>query len=480
MDKIFRKIKDDGEVLGISPLYACAKYILVGFSGGADSSLLLEYLVHMAKTEAHFPKIAAVHVNHMIRGDEADSDERFCAERCSALGVPLTVKRIDVPTVSRETGLGVEECARNERYKTFAEIAQSMGDGVLIATAHNADDNLETVLFNLARGSGSAGLAGIPPVRSGNVIRPILGMGSAEIRKACRALGIPFVIDSTNSDEDYTRNFIRSSVLPLLKEVNPAAADAALRAGALLREDGEYLDSLARNAVGEYLSRGITDLADVPREAMSALPPPVMSRAIAMTVAAVTPVSMSADQVHRCRDAVTRCGTGKVSLPDGVTFEVSKNLVTAYRERTVPDFNISIELPAGNECVTVECGAAGFVLYLCRDARELPKIEENIYKLSIHRTLRFDTIYGRVYVRRRRAGDTLSLGGHTRRLKKMICDAGIPESRRDALPMICDDSGVLLVPGLPERGDAYARPEDIASGNVIHILYCLRRQKGDI
>lgn len=467
---VFRRIKADGEVFGISPLYAWAKYVIVGFSGGADSSLLLSYFVHMRDTVQGFPEVRAVHVNHMLRGAESDSDEEFCRDRCGELGVPLEVRRIDVPRLMAETGKGCEECARDARYAAFEDARRGLGEGVLIATAHNADDNLETVLFNLARGGGAMGLSGIPPVRAGNIVRPLLGLGGDEIRGACGELGIPFVTDSTNSDEGYTRNFIRHSVVPLLKQVNPGAADAAVRAGISLREDEEFIRSLAESAVGQYLPAG-----EVPRAVMAALSDAVMSRAIVMLAGTLTDIAMSAEQIRLCRRLVRESGTGRLSLAGGVTFEVSRDLVSVYRDRAVLPFSFDIDLPEGDGCVKYSCPEAGFDLFLCRREDGLPKRDENIYKLSINTAVRFDTIYGRVYARGRIPGDTLFLGGITRKLKKMICDAGIPESRRGRLPVICDSEGVLLVPGLPVRGPAYARPEDFSGDNVLYVLYCLHR-----
>jgi len=516
---IFRKIRSDTDVLGISRLYSSARYILVGFSGGADSSLLLEYFVYLRDVVPGFPEIRAVHVNHMLRGEESYNDEEFCRDRCESLGIPLTVSRIDIPRLMEESGLGAEECARNERYKAFAAAADELGgDGVLIATAHNADDNLETVLFNLARGTGASGLSGIPPVRGGNVIRPLLGMGSAEIRAACRSMNIPFVIDRTNTDEEYTRNFIRHSVAPLLKKVNPAAADSALRAGVTLREDEEFFRRAAKDALREYLpadenSRRVAlrpsaekdvkrpmspqgssgerswdecetadensrrtalrPSAEVPRDVLSSLAPPVLSRAVMMLTASVTDVAMSAAQVQRCRRLITETGTGTVSLADGVTFEVSKNFVTVTKGAFEPgEFSFSVELPKKGECLKYSCPEGGFDLYLARSEGDLLPEGENIYKLSINTAVRFDTIYGKVFARSRLPGDTLFLGGHTRRLKKMICDRGIPVSMRARLPVICDDDGVLLVPGLPVRGPAYARECDHPD-NVLFVTYCL-------
>lgn len=479
-DKIFHRIRKYGEDSGIAPLYSSAEGVIVGFSGGADSSLLLSYFLRLRETLPDFPRVMAVHVNHCLRGAESDSDEQFCRERCRSLGAELVVVRADVPAMMAETGLGTEECARNARYRAFRDAAAGLGGGVLIATAHNADDNLETVLFDLARGGGAAGLSGIPPVRGtdwgGTVIRPLLGLESGEIRELCAGEGIPYVTDSTNADEGYTRNFIRRSVAPLMRQVNPAVCQSALRCGVSLREDEEYFREAAAAAVGAYLPDCRTDLAEVPRDVLAALPMPVMARAVVLLGAAVTDVAMSAEQIRLCRRLIAEKGTGAVSLPDSVTLEVSKTLVTVSRAVRAPEpFSFTAELPAEGECLRYSCREAGFDLFFARDKALLPNVSENIYKLSIHTALRFDTIYGKVSVRQRMPGDTLQLGGHTRRLKKMICDRGIPESIRGRLPVICDGGGVLLVPGLPVRGDAYYNEADPANGGALHVLYCLYR-----
>ena len=469
----FQKLKNDGEVLGISPFYASASRVIVGFSGGADSSFLLSYFVYLRDTVENFPEVTALHVNHMLRGDEADGDEAFCRDRCAKLGVPLEIIRADVPSLMAESGLGAEECARNVRYDAFRRAAEKC-EGAIVVTAHNADDNLETVLFNLARGGGTSGLSGIPPVRDGYVVRPLLTLSSAEVRDACRDMNIPFVVDSTNTCEMYTRNFMRHSVAPLLRRVNPDAAASSVRSGMILREDEEYLRGLAADAVGEYLPRcGLSDSVEIPRKAMAELPMPVLARAVMMAVAAVTHVRMSMEQVRLCRRLVTDTGTGKATLPDGVVLEVSRELVTVEKSSAAArDFSFGMEMPVGDECLRYSCPEGGFDLYLSRNAESLPEHDENIYKLSINTALRFDTIYGRVYARQRLGGDTLTLGGHRRRLKKMISERGIPESRRARLPVICDDEGVLMVPGLPVRGPAFARECDIKD-NVLYVRYCL-------
>lgn len=476
MTELFRKIKADGAAFGIDALFARAGRITVAFSGGADSSLLLRYFVWLREQVKDFPEITAVHVNHMIRGAEADADEELCRRLCGEYGIPLQVTRADVPKMAEESGLGLEECARNVRYGVFRELRESFGDGLLIATAHNADDNLETVLFNLARGSGGVGLSGIPPVRDGYVVRPLLGITGDEIRQACLECKIPFAVDSTNADEAYTRNFIRHSIVPLMKKVNPQAAEASVRAGIALREDEDFIRGQAETVMAPFLTSD-GDSMQVSRAMLSALPDAVLSRAVDIAASCLTPVACSGDQIRECRRIIRKNGGGVVSLPDGVTLEVTKDFVWLTRDTGKAEpFCFDITLPREGECVKYSCAEGGFDLFFSRNPQEPPEMDENIYKLSIITAVRFDTIYGRVYARQRLPGDTLFLGGHTRRLKKMISEAGIPRSRRDRLPVICDDEGVLFVPGLPVRGPAYARDEDHLSGNVIYVTYCLYRR----
>ena len=197
--------------------------VLAALSGGADSVALLRALLALGYS------VRAFHLNHCLRGAESDRDETFCRALCERLGVPLTVERIDVR--AQTAGEGIEAAARRIRYERLVAAAQ----GAKIATAHTADDNLETMLFHLARGTGPKGLAGIPPVR-GDIIRPLIGAERAQVEAYLAELGQDFVTDSTNLSGDYTRNRIRHEVVPVLRQLNPSVCGAAARLGGLLRQ----------------------------------------------------------------------------------------------------------------------------------------------------------------------------------------------------------------------------------------------------
>ena len=188
--------------------------VLVALSGGADSAALL-----LSLRELGYP-VRAFHLNHCLRGAESDRDEAFCRRLCEKLGVELTVERVDIAAAAGDSA--VEETARRIRYARLEHAAH----GVKIAVAHNADDNLETMLFHLVRGTGAKGLTGIPPVR-GRIIRPLIEVERREIEAFLRERGQDFVTDSTNADTAYTRNRLRQEVVPVLRELNPQAVQAA-------------------------------------------------------------------------------------------------------------------------------------------------------------------------------------------------------------------------------------------------------------
>jgi tRNA(Ile)-lysidine synthase len=247
--------------------------VLCALSGGRDSMCLLHILLELAP-EYGF-SVACAHYNHRLRGGESDRDARFVKEYCARLGIPVYVGSGDVNAFSREKGLSVEEAARELRYAFLEQTADEIG-ATKIATAHNAEDNAETVLLNLIRGSGLSGLGGIPPVR-GRIIRPLLKTTRAEIESYLEEKGIPHVEDSTNAKDDYSRNRLRHGVLPVLRELNPAFVQNVSRTADLLREDEEFIAGQARDFIQKNL-RKKGESATLPAGLLAELPNPVSAR----------------------------------------------------------------------------------------------------------------------------------------------------------------------------------------------------------
>ncbi|MBR2880245.1 MAG: tRNA lysidine(34) synthetase TilS, partial [Oscillospiraceae bacterium] len=217
--------------------------VLCAVSGGADSVALLHFLSKMEDV-----KLAAAHYNHCLRGTESDADEEFVKTLCGKLGIECVTGRGDVAAYAAESGKSTEEAARTLRYEFLEKTARELGCSC-IATAHNADDNAETVLLNLTRGTGLKGLCGIPPVR-GKIIRPFLQNTREEIEHYLEQNGLEHIEDSSNALDDYSRNRIRHYVSPVLRQLNPSYTSAIARMTESLREDEEYISSAAAEFIG--------------------------------------------------------------------------------------------------------------------------------------------------------------------------------------------------------------------------------------
>lgn len=252
-------------------MFAECERVCVALSGGADSVSLI-----IALNELRL-ELSACHLNHGLRGEESDRDERFCNELCEKLGVPLYSKKINVSELA-EKHESTEQAARRVRYGFFEEALARFGTKTL-ATAHNANDNAETVLLNLTRGTGLKGLCGIPPVRSFGegfrVVRPLICCERAEIEAFLNERGQASVTDATNLSEDYTRNKLRRRVLPELAEINPSVLAVIGRMTGNLRADSEYLDTIAEKALARSREGRGWNAAE-----LAALPDPIRARAV--------------------------------------------------------------------------------------------------------------------------------------------------------------------------------------------------------
>ncbi len=222
-----------------------AQKIVIGLSGGADSVAL----THILYKKYGNKKIICAHINHGIRKDEATSDENFVREFCEKLDIELKVQQLDVMSLSKERKISEEECGRQVRYEFFSSLCH---ENFVIATAHNVNDNAETVIFNMTRGSGLKGLCGIPEIR-GNIVRPILHMSRKEIEAYCAKFNLNYVIDSTNLENKYARNKIRNEVFALLCSVNERAIENINHGSEICEQSFEVLQEVAEEYINVNL-----------------------------------------------------------------------------------------------------------------------------------------------------------------------------------------------------------------------------------
>lgn len=427
--------------------------IVVAVSGGADSMCLLCLLLRWRK---EFDlKLKVVHINHGIRGESADRDENFVREFCSSQGVEFECVRGDIPEIAAQQGLTEEEAGRNFRYEQFVRICKEQGFGS-IAVAHNSDDNAETVLFNIIRGSGVSGIRGIAPIstRSGiRIIRPLLSSSRADIEEYLRKLQVGYCTDETNLTVEYSRNKIRNLILPRIKaEINPAAArhinELSVQAGELenLVEEltsGTIKELKERSAVkyGERNSAVCEIEADV-RELIGLNC--VIRKSIIRKFLGQLAGSLKDIESRHVEKLEELLGLGvgrRINLPYGITALRKYNtvLLTRNAENMVSDARADCE----NSIVLTQIqNEEGFTV---------PKKEYTKY-------FDYDKIKGEVRVRTRETGDYLLIrvNGtlHRKSLKTWFVDNKIPSDLRDGIPLLTEGQHVLWIAGY-RRDDSY-------------------------
>ncbi len=392
--------------------------VTVALSGGADSVCLLYVLSELA--EKYKITLSAIHINHMLRGEESDRDEAFVISLCEKKGIPLDVKRIDVMSIAEKTGESIELAARGARYQVFSQI-----DGGLVATAHSADDNLETVIYNMTRGAGLKGVCGIPPKRD-IYIRPLIFCTRQEIEDYLREKGATFVTDSTNLTDDYTRNFLRHNVVPALKTVNPSVNKTVAAMCASLREDEEFLNTSAKRIYALVRRENFLDA-----ELLKIQPPSIIKRVIALYLEEEFGVKTDALHLENCKKILF--SGGKNSMNGDITAICKNEQFCFYLNNTE---------------VFKPC-------YFVEQKEIIIEKFTNVNNLFLKNAIDCDKINGKLIVRTREPSDKIRLSGRgcTKSLKKLMNEIGMPEELRDIIPVAADESGVVWVysVGVDER-----------------------------
>ncbi len=227
--------------------------ILVAFSGGIDSSSLAVALQRL-KEPLKIKRLALIHINHLLRGEESYRDENFARSFAQKYSLELFVERVDVPSLAKKRGGNIEAVAREERYRLFEEVRKREGFD-LVATAHHLGDLVETIILWLTRGTGLEGLLGFEP-KEGNIVRPFYLATRQEIEDFAKKQAIEWVEDSTNYDLSLARNRIRHRVVPELKAINPNLEESVLRMREILKEENELLEKLVQTALLKVKEEG--------------------------------------------------------------------------------------------------------------------------------------------------------------------------------------------------------------------------------
>ena len=436
--------------------------ILAGVSGGADSVCLL-LLLHRLQEEIPFA-LAAAHVNHGIRGESAGRDQKFVKELCAGLGIPCYVETQNVPALAAMWHKSEEEAGREVRYRFFERLCREHGFQK-VAVAHNRDDNTETVLHNLFRGTGIDGMTGIPSDRPG-LIRPLLPFSRAQIESYLKQKNQPFCVDESNADLHYTRNKIRNLVMPAVRQVNARAETHILEFGSQAAEIADYLNRQTHSALLHYTGQPAQEEgtnAVLLRDSLRQEHPVIQKRVIRECLFRLAGQTKDISALHvELVQKLWEKQTGRrVSLPyrltarrtyDGIVLEKTPDQ-TAEESEVKTAGQEEIRIPDLSDGRPFACDLHGnhFILQIkCEKIQNLP---QKMYT----KWLDYDKIERPLAIRSPRKGDYLVINeaGDRKKLRRYLIDEKIPAEERTLLPVLADGSHILWVIG--HRISAYYR-----------------------
>lgn len=452
------------------------RHIVLGLSGGPDSVFLLHVLLEKAE-ERHLT-ICPVHVNHQIRPGDAEADQRFVEALCEKHGLPLRTVTFNCEAMAKEQGISSEEAGRRMRYRAFREEARRLEEAgtdpaeIAIVTAHHADDQVETILLRILRGTGTDGLAGIEPERrmpeGWRLVRPLLGVWKTEILNWLEARKISYCIDETNSRPVYTRNRIRLELIPYLEQFNPRVKEAVLRLGRAAAEDREMLAPMVEIGLDLHTEERSMDEICLDEDVRT-VAPGMLRRLVAEALGRLG-LEENISAVHY--EAVRRLAesdspSGSVDLPEGyrVRREYGRLVISRPGERQesllrmrkdwfpVDEFHGELE-------ETLEKGRYAVFDY--------DRMQEALGE-DFDRSLR---------IRTRKPGDYLTIRCGRKKIQDVFVDDKVPKEMRDHIQMICIGREVLFIP--QQKGIRRARysarfPETEQTRDVLAVW--IRRKK---
>jgi tRNA(Ile)-lysidine synthase len=414
--------------------------ILTGLSGGPDSVCLLHVLDNMKDKFAL--DLHAIYIDHGLRPGETDMEIAFCQNMCEKLSIPFVTRSVDVKTHSRGQKMNIQEAARQLRYKVFDEVSHEISAGKIVL-GHTADDQAETLLMRLFRGSGPTGLSGIPPVRK-NIIRPLIEIERKEIERFLDDRKIGFIIDSSNKKKDYLRNRIRLSLIPMLREFNPHIIRTLSKTASILRDEERYFEILATKALMKLISRKTdsrVELFLIPFESMEK----VLIRRVLRRIIDDTKGLRGISFIH-IEDIIDLIKSGRpgdrIHLPGGI--RVIKEYSTLNLTSETPVILKTRNLTIPGETLLKE---AGFVVSAA--IVEAPPEVSTSGPIAYSALFDADKLTLPLTARARKNGDFFFPCGFGKRKKiqDFFVDEKVARDDRDSIPIITSGEDIIWVLG---------------------------------
>lgn len=428
--------------------------VLVAFSGGPDSLSLL-HVLNSLKDELNI-QLAAAHVNHCLRGNEADSDEEFCRNFCDHLGIKIYVKKAKVYDIAKDKDISVEQAGRIVRYNFFEEIMKKENFNK-IAVAHNANDQAETVLMRIMRGTGLDGLCGIMPVRDNIYVRPLLNTRREEIEEYCRQNNLKPRIDKTNFEKIYTRNKIRLELIPYIKKnFNEDIVGALGRLANLAQKDTQYLENEANKKYNIYYNKKHNKVI-ISKEAFNenlSIVERIMRKAIEELKG--SKCNIENKHIYEILE-LQRNATGKmISLPDNIkVFNNYGDIWITFEDSKAKDLlNLKYEIKLNSRNYIKDLGI-NIITKIVPFSKNIDVRDKRYTKY-----FNYDNIQGKdIILRFKKNGDRMRPLGMegTKKLKDIFIDLKIPKDERGKIPLICFNDDIAWIIGYKLSNDFKVR-----------------------
>lgn len=425
--------------------------VIAGVSGGADSVCLFFVLLELRQTMGF--ELMAVHVNHGLRGEASDADEQFVRNLCGRFDIPLEVSRADVELIAKKRKQSLEETGRNVRREAFLTALEKYGADK-VALAHHQNDNAETLLWNLCRGSGLTGLGGIRPV-NGVYIRPLLCMTRAQIEQFLAEREQPYCTDATNEETEYTRNRLRHLVIPVLeKEINSRSVRHMNETMQQMQQLEAYMESQACLALQECVVRETNGCCLIRKERFLSYPRILQTYMVRACLELLHGQLADFEQIHveQILDLFEKQTGRRICLPKQVSAERVYGGVRLCREeescaagkKKTESAPVFLQIP-GETCLP-----EWNMVIQCRIMKKpqhflLQKIPENVYT----KWFDYDIIERSLCIRGKKAGDriTIDKAGHTKKLKAWFVNEKIPACTRAEIPLLASGDDILWIIG---------------------------------
>lgn len=414
--------------------------IVVGLSGGPDSVCLLHILSRM-KDEWDL-EIYAAHLNHQIRGIEAQKDAFYISKLCEEMGITFFIKSINVPEYCEKNGVSIEEGARQLRYEMFSEIKDKTKANK-IAIGHNLNDQAETILMRIMRGTGLQGLKGIDYIRDGVIIRPILDIERKDIEEYCKHYKLNPRIDQSNLESIYTRNKIRLDLIPYMKDnFNSNVIESIVRMGNSLRSDNDYLENEALIKFKD-ISKINSDSVELKINSYTNLHSAIKVRVLRNAIKQILGDTNFIDQRH-IDDIIELEDESKIdkviNLPRGIfVYRKKDSIIITNKEIVIEELEFCYNIPSNGFIKIREIGVVIETQVMSIDKYKRSKSDKSCKWFD------FNKIEGGIVARNRRTGDKIKLSGGSKKIKDLFIDIKIPKEDRSKVPIIADSKGILSV-----------------------------------